>query len=83
MNQKINLRLYNKEKKDALHLIKNFWNSVPLPFLTLPSLRTPPEPGRPGQRQTPRTPLVSRQTLPETAGAVSVQRAFADTDGNS
>ena len=49
MNQKINLRLYNKEKKDALHLIKNFWNSVPLPFLTLPSLRTPPEPGRPGQ----------------------------------
>ena len=49
MNQKISLRLYNKEKKDALHLIKNFWNSVPLPFLTLPSLRTPPEPGRQGQ----------------------------------
>lgn len=25
MNQKISLRLYNKEKKDAIHLIKNFW----------------------------------------------------------
>ena len=40
--------------------------------------RTPPEPGRQGQRQTPRTPLVSRQTRPETAGAVSVQRAAAE-----
>ena len=40
--------------------------------------RTPPEPGRPGKRQTPRTPLVSRQTLPEASGAVSVQRAAAE-----
>ena len=40
--------------------------------------RTPPEPGRQGQRQTPRTPLVSRQTLPEASGAVSVQRAAAE-----
>ena len=40
--------------------------------------RTPPEPGRPGKRQMPRTPLVSRQTLPEASGAVSVQRAAAE-----
>ena len=32
--------------------------------------RTPPEPGRPGKRQMPRTPLVSRQTLPEASGGV-------------
>ena len=36
-----------------------------------------------GSRQTPRTQLVSCQTIPEASGAVSVQRAFADTDGNS
>ena len=40
--------------------------------------RTPPEPGRQGKRQMPRTPLVSRQTLPEASGAVSVQRAAAE-----
>ena len=60
MNQKISLRLYNKEKKDAIHLIKNFWNSVPLPFLTLPSTRTPPEPGRPGQPADAAHPLALR-----------------------
>ena len=65
MNQKISLRLYNKEKKDAIHLIKNFWNSVPLPFLTLPSTRTPPEPGRQGQRQTPRTRWHPARILPD------------------
>ena len=40
--------------------------------------RTPPEPGRQGQRQTPRTPLESRQAIPKASGAVSVQRAAAE-----
>ena len=40
--------------------------------------RTPPEPGRQGQRQTPCTPLESCQTIPKASGAVSVRRAAAE-----
>ena len=86
MNQKISLRLYNKEK-NSIHLGRKLleFHSAPLPHAPINQNPTGAgTPGAAGRRRAPAgTPPASCQTLPEASCAVSVRRAFADTDGNS